>query len=184
VPEPPQGDYLGRDWDWEKQVQRLNRPVISVSWEHALAYTRWLAEVTKQVWRLPTEAEWEKAARGTDGRIYPWGNVFDQARCNTVEARIGTTTPLGMYPGGASPYHVQDMAGNVGEWTSSRFSPYPYVSGDGREDPLSTGERVLRGGSWCGDANGARAAYRNDHRRVDFTSDDMGFRLAWSAARA
>ena len=146
--------------DWPQQQPHPDHLVVCVSWKDALVYTRWLAKLTGQPWRLPTEAEWEKAARGADGRIYPWGDTFDKARCNTSESGIGTTTAVGAYPNDESPYHVQDMAGNVLEWTSSLFMPYPYRKNDGRENLDSTDNRVLRGGSWVYYSQGARAACR------------------------
>src|SRR6185437_17051539 len=150
-----------------------------VSWSDAMAYVVWLAQLTGQPWRLPTEAEWEKAARGTDGRIYPWGDEFDKARCNTRESGIGTTSPIGRYPNGESPYHVQDMTGNVWEWTSSLFQPYPYRKNDGRENINSTENRVLRGGSWDDNPLGTRAAFRGHLRWGVFSDAVGGFRLAW-----
>jgi formylglycine-generating enzyme required for sulfatase activity len=81
-----------------------DHPVVNVSWRDALDYCRWLSAATGQCYRLPTEAEWEKAARGVEGRTYPWGNVFDKANCNSWEAGMGWTTPVDAYPGGASPY--------------------------------------------------------------------------------
>ena len=134
--------------DWATQQTHPDHPVVCLSWNDAMAYMTWLAKLTSQIWRLPAEAEWEKAARGSDGRIYPWGDTFDKASCNTRESGIGTTTPVGRYPNGESPYHVQDMTGNVWEWTSSLFQPYPYRKNDGRENHNSTDNRVLRGGSW------------------------------------
>jgi formylglycine-generating enzyme required for sulfatase activity len=178
VPEPPKG-ILGVDWP--TQLQRLEHPVVCVTWRDAVAYARWLAERTGPPWRLPTEAEWEKAARGTDGRIYPWGNTFDKVRCNTGVSGIKTTTAVGRYPNGASPYGAQDMAGNVWEWTSSLFKPYPYWAGDGREWAASTENRALRGGSWSYYAGDARAACRDNLRPGDFLDYD-GFRLACVAA--
>jgi formylglycine-generating enzyme required for sulfatase activity len=155
--------------------------VVCVSWKDALAYVRWLAKVTGQGWRLPSEAEWEKAARGADGRIYPWGDAFDKVRCNTALVGIGTTTAVGSYPGGESPYHAQDMAGNVWEWTSSLYQQYPYRKNDGRENHNSTENRTLRGGSWGGTSRLARVAYRINSR-PDVFSVVGGFRLAWAPA--
>jgi len=111
-----------------------DHPVVNVSWHDAVAYCNWLAEVTGKPYRLPSEAEWEKGARGTDGRIYPWGNRWDAKRCNTGESGKEGTTPVGAYPEGASPYGLLDMAGNVWEWTRSVYKSYPYDPDDGRED--------------------------------------------------
>src|SRR5262249_25725855 len=97
-------DALREPPGWEKQVQRPDHPVVMVSWRSALAYVAWLREVTGKIWRLATEEEWEKAARGTDGRIYPWGNQWDRTRANTLDGGPGDTTPVGAYPSGASPY--------------------------------------------------------------------------------
>lgn len=123
VREPPKGQYTLLTW--QDQLKRLDHPAVGVSWNDAIAYVGWLAQTTGQPWRLPTEAEWEKAARGTDGRIYPWGDAWDKARANTREGGPGQTTPVGTYPGGASPYDAQDMAGNVWEWTNTRYQAYP-----------------------------------------------------------
>ena len=147
--------------------------MVCVSWQDATAYIAWLIKTTGQRgWRLPTEAEWEKAARWDpqrqDSRIYPWGDSFDKDRCNTSESGIGTTSPVGSYPAsdarrsGASPFGVEEMAGNVWEWTSSLYKPYPYTRNDGREDSKSTENRTLRGGSWGNGASFARAACRDD----------------------
>ena len=96
-----------------------DHPVVHVSWYDARDYCQWLSEVTGRSYALPSEAEWEKGARGTDGRIYPWGNQWDATRCNSWESRLGKTTSVHAYPQGASPYGVLDMAGNVWEWTRS-----------------------------------------------------------------
>jgi formylglycine-generating enzyme required for sulfatase activity len=137
-------------------------PVVYVFWRDAMAYCRWLAEVTGRAYRLPSEAEWEKAARGADGRIFPGGDEWDRERCNSREDGLRDTTRVGRYsPGGDSPYGCVDMVGNVWEWCRSLYEPYPYDPNDGREDPEAAGTRVLRGGSWLNNENDLRAAVRS-----------------------
>jgi len=150
---------------WEdRRFNDPSQPVVGISWYEALAYCNWLAAKTGRHYRLPTEQEWEKAARGYDGREYPWGE-WAEGRCNTKEAGIGRTTPVGQFsPDGNSPYGLQDAAGNVWEWMASE------------EGAL----RVLRGGSFDYDRVGARCASRDgsypNHRR----SWHLGFRLVVS----
>lgn len=169
--------------DWNAQLQHLDHPVVSVRGRDAVAYAAWLTRQTGQPWGLPSEAEWEKATRGTDGRIYPWGGTFDQSLCYTREVSIGSgTTPAGSYPNGVSPYGVQDTAGNVHEWTRSRPRLYPYSANDGREAPNSDGKRVMRGGSWLSNSSGARAAHRGAFIELDVRTEDIhGFRLVLAA---
>lgn len=152
-------------------------PVFNVSWYDVLAYCHWLSETRGETYRLPTEAEWEKAARGMDGRIYPWGDTFDQTRCNTTEAAMGGATPVDAFPNGASPYEVMDLIGNVWEWCSTLFADYPYRADDYRERLEGEGWRVLRGGSWLDAEWGARAARRLSGQ-PDYASHNTGFRLA------
>jgi formylglycine-generating enzyme required for sulfatase activity len=140
-----------------------DHPVILVTWHEALAFCRWLSERAGLPVTLPSEAEWEKAARGTDGHVYPWEDEPpDEGRCNFGN-RVGETTPVGRYsPQGDSPYGCADMAGNVWEWTRSLDREYPYDPGDGRED-LEAGQgalRVLRGGAFSNGARFVRCAYR------------------------
>ena len=169
-----------RHWEGVRLPRgKEDHPVIWVTWHDAMAYCNWLAEKTGKPYRLPSEAEWEKAARGTDGRIFPWGNQWDRKRCNTLESRIDDTTPVGAYPEGASPYGLLDMVGNVWEWTSSLYEPYPYKPYDGREDPAADSPRVLRGGSWLPNRRLARCAVRYG-LNPDFRSSDHGFRVAAS----
>ncbi|MBU6361523.1 MAG: SUMF1/EgtB/PvdO family nonheme iron enzyme [Chloroflexi bacterium] len=126
-----------------------NHPVNYVSWFDAQAFCKWASEMLKRTVRLPSEAEWEKAARGTDGRTYPWGEAApDKSRAN-YNNNVGDTTPVGQYsPQGDSPYGCVDMAGNVWQWTNSLYKPYPYNANDGRENSSDTGGRVVRGGSF------------------------------------
>jgi len=121
--------------DWNKgtfPAGKANHLVVCISWEDAQAYAEWLSQKTGKHYRLPIEAEWEKAARGTDAREYPWGGKFDPAKCNTHEGGPGGTTPVGIYPEGASFYKVMDMAGNVWEWCEDWYDPDYYKKGENR----------------------------------------------------
>ncbi len=157
-----------------------NDPVTHISWHDAVKYCQWLSNIfrnelpSSMILRLPTEAEWEKAARGVDGREYPWGNVFDINKCNTKESGMMGITPVGYYsPQGDSPYGCCDMAGNVWEWTHSLFKDYPYYSNDGRETENSTETRVLRGGSCTRTKGYSRSTFRNDN----YSFSMIGFRV-------
>jgi formylglycine-generating enzyme required for sulfatase activity len=176
---------------WKMQIeQRFDHPVLNVCLEDALRYVQWLAQLTGRPYRMPTEAQWEKAARGCDGRIYPWGNEPDMQRANTAETdpRFLRTKPIGSHPNGASPYGAQDMAGNVLEWTSSAYRNYPYDPHDGREDlsprPVVHGggrfdnrsPYVLRGGSIDNTLTLARAAFRMPSDFPDWVGQH-GFRI-------
>jgi len=171
---------------WGKE----DHPVVHVSWYDAVTYCNWLSQATGKAYRLPSEAEWEKGARGADGRIYPWGNEPpDEERCNFGD-NIGRTTTVGRYsPQGNSPYGCTDMAGNVFEWTRSLCGrnwekldfKYPYDSKDGREDLEAGGIRVLRGGAFSIGGRGVRCACRGQGE-PDVRDWDLGFRVV--AARA
>jgi formylglycine-generating enzyme required for sulfatase activity len=141
-----------------------DQPVVGVSWYEAVAYCRWLSKITKQEFYLPSEAEWEKAARGPRGRIYPWGNKWRAKCCNNDEAGIRRPSPVGSFPKGASPYGALDMAGNVWEWCATKYGkPYPY---DISEDEWAeiylegTDARRLRGGTWYDDRTSVRGTSR------------------------
>jgi formylglycine-generating enzyme required for sulfatase activity len=180
-------------------------PVVDVAFADALAFCQWAHGETKLPIRLPTEPEWEKAARGTDGRLYPWGNQWEANRCNSAESKINALTPVGKFsPQGDSPFGVSDMAGNVLEWCISYFGAYPYDPSDGREELVyapgnasimprfyetgcvanpqqleaSLGKQVLRGGSWRESKHEGRCAYRSWAAPMH-RSDDTGFRCAY-----
>ncbi len=145
--------FAGTDWRAMAAADRDDHPVLFVSWDDANAYAAWCGK------RLPTEAQWEKAARGTDGRRYPWGNHWDAERCNTAGRG---TTPVDSHPGGVSPYGCHDLAGNVYEWIADWYDAgyyrrSPVENPMGPEAGLS---RVVRGGAWVNRPAGARGRPR------------------------
>jgi formylglycine-generating enzyme required for sulfatase activity len=175
----------GADWQHpygpqSNIIKKDDYPAVVISWHDAVAYCHWLAKVTGRPYRLPGEAEWEKAARGSDGRIYPWGNQWDPKRCNTSEGGQGGTTPMGVYSDGASPYGLLDMAGNVWEWCATKWQktyPYDVEADEWQPDYLDgTHSRVLRGGSWYLNRNYARCSFRNLYLPYD-RFNDFGFRV-------
>jgi formylglycine-generating enzyme required for sulfatase activity len=149
-------------WD-DSQWNGADYPVVGVSWFEAVAYCRWLSAQIGWEFRLPSEAGWEKAARGADRRIWPWGNTWAAGRANSKEAGWGKTTPVGQYPAGASPYGALDMAGNLCEWCATRWGkPYPYqIEDEWQAAYLAVNDNsVLRGGGWYSEQRLVRASYR------------------------
>jgi len=197
---------------WEDgRYNNAVQPVVGVTWHEALAYCAWLEEMLPGLaasegfqpddWpgagqellagcaamsvraRLPSEVEWEAAAGGAAKPVYPWGNRFDPDRTNTIEGGLNRTSPVGIYPAGASRLGGQDFSGNVLEWTASLYRDYPYRGEDGREDPQADGHRVVRGGSWNDSERDARCAYRGRNIPANF-NDNLGFRVVLSLARS
>ena len=152
--------------DGRPRAGRENHPVVLVSWQDAMAYTRWLGEKTGDTWRLPNEAEWEKAVRGPDGTFYPWGNIYDPTRLNSADRGPFDTMPVKSFPPG--PYGLYDGAGQVFEWTLTQQQP---------------GARIVKGGSWddrgCGVCRPAARHSRPEHLRHIL----IGFRVLRVAAR-
>ncbi|MEE9543267.1 MAG: SUMF1/EgtB/PvdO family nonheme iron enzyme [Thermodesulfobacteriota bacterium] len=163
--------------NWIKGLFPANdaeKPVNMVSWFDAKAYCKWMKK------RLPTETEWEKASRGTDGRRFPWGDQFNIKKLNTMGIH-GGTTPVGIFEDGKSPYGIFDMAGNVQEWTIDSYKQYP--GSDYKDDDFGERFKVVRGGGWGGIGHYGsevyvRSAYRN-YAPPGGTYDDVGFRCAW-----
>jgi formylglycine-generating enzyme required for sulfatase activity len=171
-------------WNDERfGAQRSNYPVVGISWYEALAFCRWLTQHKEYnpegyVYTLPSEAEWEYAARGKKRRIYPWGSEQpDEERAN-FHRRYNGATPVGCFPLGATPEGVFDLAGNVWEWTRSEYRDYPYDPSDGREDCSNPAEKLftVRGGSWVNLSLYLRASDR-DQFNPDLYINLLGFRL-------
>ena len=177
-------DFNSQISDGFEDSRYANFPIAFVDWNQAKAYCAWAGR------SLPTEAEWEKAARGTDGRIYPWGSEFDGEKVNYCDVNCwgdwrdpnnndgyATTSPVGTYPNGASPYGALDMAGNVYEWVLDWSGQYPNEYQSNPLGPDAGTEHILRGGSWGDDRDHVSTVIRSDEA-PDFRRDFIGFRCA------
>jgi formylglycine-generating enzyme required for sulfatase activity len=190
-------EWMQAPADYGEPYSLPNHPLVGVNWYEALAFTRWLTEQLAAAGKLPagtgvqlpSEAEWEKAARGATTWAYPYGEQTDPNRSNYRGTGIGATSAPGCFPGGRSPYGVEELSGNVWEWTRSLWGSeiekpdfgYPYDASDGREN-LAAGAsafRVLRGGSYFDSAAGVRCALRGGNY-PDNWDDNIGFRVALS----
>ncbi len=182
------------DQRWWQDLQRpqpeaskwphSNRPRTNVDWYEAMAFCCWLSAQLGYEVRLPTEEEWERAARGVEGREYPWGKGYESGRANVNETfgrRVGDwfiaqTTAVGVYPQGASSEGVLDLSGNVWEWCLNKYEPPEQIQAD------TSGEsRVLRGGSWGDAAGGGARGSRRSRANPDYRADSSGFRVVSSA---
>ncbi|MCI0731525.1 MAG: SUMF1/EgtB/PvdO family nonheme iron enzyme [Chloroflexi bacterium] len=214
-------DFRDAPKEFGEPFTLANHPVVGVTWYEALAFTRWLTERWRKAgflphnWemRLPSEAEWEKAARGgpaipaqiqtaeaahlaaipavnlvanpREQRRFPWGanpaeDKYETGRCNAKAAGVGTTSAVGAFPGDGSPYGVLEMAGNVNEWTRSKYQDYPYRP-DERERPDASDDiRVIRGGSWTDNETWLRCAFRYGDYPYGRSYDGLGFRVVSS----
>ena len=150
------------------------------SWDLAIAFCDWLSQITNKHAALPTEAQWEKASRGVDGRIYPWGNLPPNITYCNHDSEVGSATEVGKYsPQGDSPYGLADVAGNIWEWCTDWYDEN-YYSNTPYENPVgpASGQfRVMRGGAWSLGAKFLRCAYR--YWALPYKNwEEMGFRIA------
>jgi formylglycine-generating enzyme required for sulfatase activity len=181
--------WTSSGWEWcaskpeledlwyESDSHLYNHPVTRVTWYEAYAFTCWLSTKTGELIRLPTEAEWEKAARGTDKRIYPYAGPFDATCGNTNDSNIMDVSAVGIFVAGISPYGALDMSGNVWEWCQTKWRDDYNSKADNTLE--GTNKRILRGGSWDDYSKDARVACRSNWDMVNWDSL-IGFRLARS----
>ncbi len=173
-------NYITEPAYWnDSTYNQPNYPMVGINWYEAEAYTRWCGK------RLPTEAEWEKAARGTDGRRWPWGEDFESDKANIIGTEDGYeyTAPVGSYPLGVSPYGCYDMAGNVWEWCADWYEAGYYANSpsENPKGPDSGSSRVIRGGSWFNYLEFSRCADRN-YNFPNYRNNILGFRCVLSVA--
>lgn len=201
--------YISRfpitNWQYEKfELEHATKrapwaddkhPVVYVSSIDAINFCQWLSAREKKKYRLPTEAEWEYAARGLDGRTFPWGENLDRGdlanfadsntnfawRDDSINDGFAETSPVGSYPNGISPFGVEDLAGNVWEWCSDFFETYKDKTRSNPKGPVSGTKRVYRGGSWKSRAGSLRATARNFNMPA-YSSNDVGFRIVCECA--
>lgn len=179
-------------WAWRKEnaitgprtygepFELDNHPQVGVSWYEAHAFCQWLAEATGLPIRLPSEAEWERAARHTDARLYPWGQEAPNLRCNMSDTGIGSTCAVGLFPDGDAVCGAANMSGNVWEWCRTKWrGNYERYEQQADDDPAGSERRVVRGGSWFGDESSVRCAFRRWYDPDDRFSNS-GFRVVCS----
>ncbi|UJP09407.1 formylglycine-generating enzyme family protein [Microbacterium sp. KUDC0406] len=156
-----------------------DHPVFGITWADAQAFCSWMTERVGYEVRLPTETEWERAARGDDVREFPWGDQYRTGLANLWDLGVGTTTPVGSFPAGASPFGVLDMAGNVDEWTSTLYAPYPGAPAEvSALESWAFDPHITRGGAFRHDRDLARCARRHGAYEEDLRAIGVGFRLA------
>lgn len=174
------------DWEFFARDTRLtnlsqtrppDHPVTGVAWDEAVAYCAWLSDQLGAQVRLPSEDEWERAARGADAREYPWGNTYRPGLANLHDIDSGGTLPVGSFPAGASPFGVLDLAGNCDEWTASVYHPYPGAPAEVPQvDAFAHDRHITRGGAWFHDRDLARCPRRHGLYEESYTG--VGFRIA------
>lgn len=178
----PLGEAVRQPRYWQDSAfNNPSQPVVGVCWYEAVAYANWLAELTGTAFRLPTESEWEWAAR-RGGRLFPWGDGWDETALNSLEGRVMRPTAVGVYPQGATPDGIYDLAGNVYEWTATRYSVYLSDPDADLKNLDATGLRIARGGRWSANRKMVRCAYRYWDDPGNWNGS-IGYRLARTYSR-